>query len=77
MPPAGAVYVKVIVRPVWFAETTLIDAPIVPPPSAAFTVMLGDEEMLVSEPAEVDFSCTCHVCAPVEDVAAAFAGKHR
>ena len=35
MPPVGAVYVKVIVRPVWFAETVLIDADIVPAPSAA------------------------------------------
>ena len=35
MPPAGAVYVNVIVRPVWLAETRLIDAEIVPAPSAA------------------------------------------
>jgi hypothetical protein len=33
--------------------------------------MLGDEPMFVSEPPEVDFSCTCHVCAPVDDVAVA------
>ena len=35
MPPAGAVYVKVIVRSVCDAETALIEAPIVPAPSAA------------------------------------------
>jgi hypothetical protein len=35
MPPVGAVYVKVIVRPVWLAETTVIEAPIVPEPSTA------------------------------------------
>jgi hypothetical protein len=33
--------------------------------------MLGDEEMFASEPFEVDFSCTCHVCPPVDDVAVA------
>jgi hypothetical protein len=33
--------------------------------------MLGDEAMFVSEPPEVDFSCTCHVWAPVDDVAVA------
>ena len=35
MPPAGAVYVKVMVRPLWLAETALIDADMVPAPSAA------------------------------------------
>ena len=35
MPPAAAVYVKVIVRPVWLAETTLVPLDIVPEPSAA------------------------------------------
>ena len=54
IPPAGAVYVNVIVRPVCEAETTLIDAPIVPAPSAAYTVILGDEEMFASEPFDVD-----------------------
>jgi hypothetical protein len=71
MPPAGAVYVKVTVRPVCAAETTLIEAPIVPAPSAAYTVMLGEEAMPVSEPADVDFSCVVQVCAPVVDVAVA------
>src|SRR5690242_9155427 len=71
MPPASAVYVKVIVRPVCEAETALMDAPIVPEPSAAYTVMLGDEGMFASEPFAVDFCCTCHVCAPVDDVAVA------
>jgi hypothetical protein len=35
MPPAGAVYVHVIVRPVWLAETLLVPLVIVPEPSAA------------------------------------------
>jgi hypothetical protein len=33
--------------------------------------MLGEEPMFVSEPPDVDFSCTCQVCAPVDDVAEA------
>ena len=33
--------------------------------------MLGEEAMFASEPADVDFCCTCQVCAPVEDVAVA------
>ncbi|SRR6266849_10144467 len=33
--------------------------------------MLGEEARLASEPADVDFSCACQVCAPVEDVAVA------
>ena len=71
MPPAGAVYVHVIVRPVWLADTLLVPLAIVPDPSAAYTVMLGDDEMFVSEPADVDFSCVVHVCEPVLDVAVA------
>ena len=35
IPPVAAVYVKVMVRPVWLAETALIEADIVPSPSAA------------------------------------------
>jgi hypothetical protein len=35
MPPVGAVYVKVIVRPVCDADTALIDGDMVPDPSAA------------------------------------------
>ena len=71
MPPAAAVYVKVIVRPVWLAETALVPLDIVPEPSAAYTVMLGEEAMFVSEPPEVDFSCVVHVCEPVVEVAVA------
>jgi hypothetical protein len=71
IPPVAAVYVKVTVRPAWLAETLLIDAPIVPEPSPALTVMLGCEAMSVSEPLELDFSCVVHVCAPVEDGAVA------
>ena len=33
--------------------------------------MLGEEEMFVSDPFDVDFSCVVHACAPVEDVAVA------
>ena len=60
-----------IVRPVWPAETLLVPGDIVPLPSAAYTVMLGELPIFVSEPADVDFSCVCHVCAPVLDVAVA------
>ena len=35
IPPVAAVYVKVIVRPVWLAETLLVPVVIVPEPSAA------------------------------------------
>ena len=35
MPPAGAVYVKVIVRPVWLADTALVGVVSVPEPLAA------------------------------------------
>ncbi len=51
--------------------TELVGVVRVPEPSAALTVTLGDEPRFVSDPAEVDFSCACHVCAPVEEVAAA------
>jgi len=44
----------------------LIDAAIVPAPSAAFTVMLGDPGVrFVSVPVLRDFSCSCQVCGPV------------
>jgi hypothetical protein len=71
IPPVGAVYVNVIVFPVEPTATEFVSAVNVPEPSAAYTVMLGDDEMLVSEPLEVDFSCVVHVCAPVDDVAVA------
>jgi len=35
IPPVGAVYVNVIVRPVWLAETALVPVVSVPAPSAA------------------------------------------
>ena len=35
MPPVAAVYVKVIVRPVWPAETFVVPVVSVPEPSAA------------------------------------------
>jgi len=71
IPPAGAVYVNVIVRPVWLADTALIEAPIVPAPSAAYTVMLGDDARFVSVLVLRAFCCACHVWAPVDDVAVA------
>ena len=35
IPPAAAVYVKVSVRPVWLADTTVVGVVSVPEPSAA------------------------------------------
>jgi hypothetical protein len=67
MPPVAAVYVNVIVRPVWPADTLLVPLASVPDPSAAYTVMLGDDARFVSEPFDVDFSFACTVCAPVVD----------
>src|SRR5947209_248320 len=69
MPPAAAVYVKVIVRPVWPADTLVVPAGIVPAPAEALQGMVGWEERLVSEPADVDFSCVVHVFVPVLEVA--------
>jgi hypothetical protein len=71
MPPVAAVYVKVIVFPVELRTTVVVGVVNVPEPSAAFTVTLGDELRFVRLPPAVDFSCACHVCAPVLDVAAA------
>ena len=66
-------YVKAIVLPPEPYATLLVPVVSVPLPSAALTVMLGDEPRFVSDPADVDFSCACHVCAPVLDVAVAAA----
>ena len=71
IPPVAAVYVKVIVRPVWLAETTLVPLDSVPVPSAAFTVMLGDDPRFVNVPLVFERCCACQVCAPVVDVAVA------
>src|SRR5438034_7868516 len=60
-----------MVRPVWLAETTLVPDVSVPLPSAAYTVMLGDEPRFVSVPVLRAFCWACQVCAPVEDVAVA------
>src|SRR5207302_11371264 len=70
-PPAAAVYVKTSFRPVAEAETFVVGVVSVPEPSAAFTVTLGEEPRLLSEPAETDFSFACQVWAPVEDVTVA------
>src|SRR5258708_24681014 len=61
----------VSVRRVWLGEAVGGGVVSVPALSAALTVMLGEEPRLASEPPEVDFSCACQVCAPVDDVAVA------
>jgi len=61
IPPVGAVYVKVIVRPVAPAETTVVDGESVPAPSAAYTVTLGEDAIAVSEPLLVDRSFVVQV----------------
>jgi hypothetical protein len=43
----------------------------VPVPSAAFTVIDGDDVRFVSTPPVTDFSCAGHVCAPALAVATA------
>src|SRR5436189_243802 len=70
-PPVAAVYVNVIVFPVELRGTALVDDVSVPEPSAALTVMLGEEPRLARLPPLVDFSCACQVWAPVLDVAVA------
>jgi hypothetical protein len=47
MPPAAAVYVNVIVRPVCDAETFASDDASVPEPFAATMVIDGDEALFV------------------------------
>jgi hypothetical protein len=71
MPPPAAVYVNVIVLPVEATGTEDVDDVSVPAPSAAYTVIDGDDARFVSEPPAVDFSCACQVCAPVAEVAVA------
>jgi hypothetical protein len=64
--------VKVIVFPVEPASTDDVGVVKVPDPFAELvTVIDGELATLVSVPPLVDFSCACHVCAPV--VAAAVA----
>ena len=70
-PPVAAVYVNVIVRPVWLAETLLVPLVSVPEPSGALTVMLGDDPRFVKVPVLRAFCCACHVCAPVVALAVA------
>ena len=70
-PPVAAVYVNVIVRPVWLAETVLVGVVSVPEPSAALTVMLGELPRFVHAQAARAFCCACQVCAPVVAVAVA------
>ena len=70
-PPAAAVYVKVIVWPVEALSTELVGVVSVPEPSAARTLMLGEEPRFVSDPAEVDSSFACQVAAPAVPVAVA------
>ncbi len=70
-PPAAAVYVKVIVRPVCALLTEPVGVVSVPEPSAASTVMLGEAPRFASELVASDFSCACQVCAPPTDGAVA------
>src|SRR5947209_19973293 len=70
-PPVAAVYVKVIVFPVEALFTAPVPVVSVPEPSAASTVMLGDEPRFVRLPPDVDFAWACHVCAPDDEVAVA------
>src|SRR5207245_296161 len=70
-PPVAAVYVNVMVFPLELAETLVVGVVRVPLPSAASTVMDGDDARFVSVPPEIDLSCACHVCAPGVDVAIA------
>jgi hypothetical protein len=65
------VYVNVIVFPVEPLLTELVGVVSVPEPSPERTLMLGEEARFARLPADVDFSCACHVCAPAEDVAVA------
>ena len=60
-----------IVRPVCEALTVDVPEVSVPDPSAALTVMLGEDARFASDPADVDFSCAYQVCAPVDDVVVA------
>ena len=71
LPPAAAVYVNVIVRPVCDAETLVVDAVSVPEPFAALTVIDGEVPIFVNTPAAVERSWSCQVCAPVVAVAVA------
>src|SRR6266571_8017956 len=58
-----------MVLPVEPLATLAVGVVSVPLPSAALTVMLGEEPRFVSEPPEIDFSFACQVCAPVLEVA--------
>ena len=71
IPPVAAVYVNVSVLPVDDAVTFVAGNVSVPEPSAAYTLMLGEDARFVSEPPEVDFAFACHVADPavVEAVA--------
>jgi hypothetical protein len=71
IPPVAAVYVKMIVLPVWEALAFELSGDIVPEPSAALTVMLGELASAVSVPLEVAFCRVDQVCVPVEEVAVA------
>ena len=71
IPPAAAVYVNVIVRPVCAAETLAIDAVSAPEPFAALIVIDGEAPRFVKTPPAVERCCICQVCAPVLAVAVA------
>src|SRR6476620_11525953 len=60
-----------MVRPVAALLTEPVGVVSVPEPSAARTVTVGDEPRFASELADVDFSCACQVCAPLDEGAVA------
>ena len=60
-----------IVLPVDALLTEPVGVVSVPEPSAASTVMLGDDARFVSVPPEVDLAWACQVWAPLDDVAVA------
>ena len=74
MPPVAAVYVKAMAFCVEDAVTLVVTVVKAPVPSAAYTLINGDGEMLVSAPPDVDFSCPCQVVAPAVVVAVAPSG---
>src|ERR671936_1150519 len=64
-PPASAVYVKTIVRPVAPAATEEVSGEIVPVPSAAFTVTAGEPAASATVAPPVELCIAVQVWAPV------------
>jgi len=53
------------------ADTFVVGVVSVPEPSAALTVIEGEDARFVNEPPATDFSLLCQVWAPVEEVTVA------